>query len=84
MKHLFDSARLAEIQQRLEQLRPDSERLWGKMTPAQMLAHCNEAIRMAEGEGVSAANSDWTTAGADREEGGDRKRESNTPEFDDG
>lgn len=50
MKHLFDSARLAEIQQRLEQLRPDSERLWGKMTPAQMLAHCNEAIRMAEGK----------------------------------
>ncbi|HXN53697.1 MAG TPA: hypothetical protein VN943_17330 [Candidatus Acidoferrum sp.] len=32
------------------QLRPDSERLWGKMNPGQMLAHCSAAIGMAVGE----------------------------------
>jgi len=41
---------VAEIKQRLEQLRSDSERLWGKMNPAQMLAHCSAAIGMAEGK----------------------------------
>ena len=50
MKHLFEAARVAEIKQRLEQLRSDSERLWGKMNPAQMLAHCSAAIGMAEGK----------------------------------
>jgi hypothetical protein len=34
----------------MAQLRPDSERQWGKMSVAQMLAHCSAAIEMAEGK----------------------------------
>jgi hypothetical protein len=31
-------------------LKPDSARQWGKMGPAQMLAHCSASIEMAAGE----------------------------------
>jgi len=50
MKNLFEAARVEEVKQRIEQLRPDSERLWGKMNPAQALAHCSAAMGMAVGE----------------------------------
>jgi hypothetical protein len=40
MKNLFDATTASEIRTRLETLRPDSQRQWGKMTPAQALAHC--------------------------------------------
>jgi hypothetical protein len=40
MKSLFEAARVEEIKKRMAQLRPDSERQWGKMNPAQALAHC--------------------------------------------
>jgi hypothetical protein len=50
MKNLFEVARLEEVKERMAQLRPDSERLWGKMNPAQMLAHCSLAMAMATGE----------------------------------
>jgi hypothetical protein len=33
----------------MARLRPESERLWGKMTAAQMLAHCAAAMGMAVG-----------------------------------
>jgi hypothetical protein len=50
MKSLFEAARVEEIKKRMAQLRPDSERQWGKMNPAQALAHCSAAIGMAVGE----------------------------------
>jgi hypothetical protein len=50
MKHLFEVAKVEEVKQRIAQLRPDSERLWGKMNPAQMLAHCTVAFEVAEGK----------------------------------
>lgn len=40
MKNIFDAAVTAEVIERIEKLTPDSERIWGTMTPAQMLAHC--------------------------------------------
>ena len=49
-KSLFDSAAVEEVKERMARLRPDSERQWGKMSPAQMLAHCAAAIGMAVGE----------------------------------
>ena len=49
MKNLFEASTLEELEQRLECLRPESERRWGKMDPAQMLAHCSEWMEMAEG-----------------------------------
>jgi hypothetical protein len=50
MKNLFEATTLEEVKERMAQLRPDSERLWGKMTPAQTLAHCSAAMEMAVGE----------------------------------
>ena len=39
MKNLFEAARVAEVKERMARLTPDSQRLWGTMTPAQALAH---------------------------------------------
>ena len=39
----------AAILRRLEALRPDSTRLWGRMSPAQMCAHCSNPLEMAAG-----------------------------------
>ena len=50
MKNLFEATTVEEVKERLAQLRPDSDRQWGKMNPAQMLAHCSAAMEMAVGE----------------------------------
>lgn len=50
MKTLFEKARVEEVKERVAMLRPESERLWGKMNPAQALAHCSAAIGMAQGQ----------------------------------
>lgn len=49
MKNLFEAATVEEVKGRLAQLKPDSERAWGKMNPAQTLAHCSAAMEMATG-----------------------------------
>ena len=49
MKSLFEPSASAEIENRLAKLTPHSQRQWGKMDPAQMLAHCNEWMDMAAG-----------------------------------
>src|SRR5271154_3324768 len=50
MKNLFEAARAEEIKSRMALLRPDSERLWGKMNAAQAMAHCAGAMEMAVGD----------------------------------
>jgi hypothetical protein len=50
MKNLFEAARVGEVKQRIAQLRPDSERLWGKMNAAQALEHCSRGMEMALGD----------------------------------
>ena len=52
MKSLFEAARVEEVKERMAQLRPDSERLWGKMNAAQALAHCSGAMEMAVGDRI--------------------------------
>jgi uncharacterized protein DUF1569 len=49
MKNLFEAATVEEVKGRIAQLKPDSERVWGKMNPAQALAHCSAAMEMAMG-----------------------------------
>ena len=49
-KSLFRPADREEILARIALLRPDSPRQWGKMDPAQMMAHCQVALRTASGE----------------------------------
>ena len=50
MKSLFDATMANQIQNRLGNLQPQSERRWGRMTPAQMLAHCAVSVQWAVGE----------------------------------
>ena len=45
MKTIFEKSAYDNILQRVNQLSPDSERLWGKMTPNQMLCHLSDPIR---------------------------------------
>jgi len=50
MKSLADPIDLANTLQRLSTLRPDSARVWGRMTPHQMLCHLNDSYLVAMGE----------------------------------
>jgi Protein of unknown function (DUF1569) len=50
MKNLFDAAVANQVKTRLRKLEPQSERRWGKMTAAQMLAHCSVSMQWAVGE----------------------------------
>ena len=50
MKSLFDKAVQQEISNRICALGPNTERHWGKMDPAQMMAHCTKTLSMATGE----------------------------------
>lgn len=49
MKNLFEPSSASEIRKRIEELRPESDRLWGAMNAAQMLAHCSAWMEMAAG-----------------------------------
>jgi hypothetical protein len=49
MKSLFEAAVAEEVKERMTQLRQDNERQWGKMNPAQALAHCSSAMEVAVG-----------------------------------
>lgn len=46
MKNLFDTGVYNEIIQRIDKLTAQSQRQWGKMNVAQMLAHCKEAFKV--------------------------------------
>ena len=46
MKNLFHKDTYTEIITRLNSLTPNAQRLWGKMTVAQMLAHSKEAFKV--------------------------------------
>lgn len=46
VKNLFDNNTFDETVARIEKLTPSSQRLWGKMTVSQMLAHCKAAFRV--------------------------------------
>ena len=52
MKSLFDQATAEELKLRMTKLTPQSERLWGKMSAAQMLAHCSAAMEVSVGDRV--------------------------------
>ena len=47
---LFERGGLSAMLARLDALRPDARRAWGKMDVAQMLAHCQQPLRVALGE----------------------------------
>lgn len=47
MKSLLEKEGYEDIKQRLDALTTDSERQWGKMTPGQMLRHCQFPLSIA-------------------------------------
>lgn len=47
MKSVFSQTDTLEIINRINKLSPTSQRVWGKMGVAQMLAHCNVSYEMA-------------------------------------
>ncbi|HEX8274832.1 MAG TPA: DUF1569 domain-containing protein [Longimicrobiaceae bacterium] len=50
MKNLYDPAVAEQIKERLARLTPDSERQWGTMSAAQMVAHCAAGLEPAVGD----------------------------------
>lgn len=46
MKNIFDAQVTQEIIDRINQLTPETQAKWGKMSVAQMLAHCNVTYEM--------------------------------------
>jgi hypothetical protein len=50
MKNLYEPATADEVRQRITRLRSDSARQWGKMSPAQAVAHCSVAMEWAVGD----------------------------------
>ena len=52
MKNLFDAARVVEVKGRIGLLQPESERQWGSMCVAEMVAHCSMGMEMAMGDVV--------------------------------
>ena len=49
MKNLFDPSLLRNVKERINRLRPDSERQWGQLPITQMLSHCTASLQMAMG-----------------------------------
>jgi hypothetical protein len=50
MQSLFNETAYAEILERLDNLSPESQAQWGKMDVAQMLAHCQEPLKVPLGK----------------------------------
>ena len=50
MRTFFDPTAVVELKARLQHLRPDSVRQWGKMNAAQAVAHCALGLELALGE----------------------------------
>lgn len=53
MKTFLNSQDKAEIFERLQRLRPDSARRWGRMTAHQAICHLNDSFRCKFGERAS-------------------------------
>ena len=49
MKNLFEREAVDEVLSRIDTLQPATQRQWGKMDVAQMMAHCSCALDMASG-----------------------------------
>lgn len=50
MKSIFDAVHNKELVERIAILKADSPAQWGSMNAAQMLAHCEQALRTAFGD----------------------------------
>jgi hypothetical protein len=58
MKSFHNQSDKTAILQRLRQLKPDSPRRWGRMTPHQAVCHLSDAFRATMGERAASPASD--------------------------
>lgn len=59
MKSLLQEEGYTEIKKRMDQLSENSERVWGKMTPGQMVAHCQAPIEVMLGINSHGLKPNW-------------------------
>lgn len=52
MNSIYEPATIQELTHRIDTLKPGSQRQWGKMDVAQMLAHCSIPLEVALGERI--------------------------------
>ena len=52
MQNLFQPEAVAEVTERIDKLQPTTQRQWGKMEVAQMMAHCSATLDVASGRVV--------------------------------
>jgi hypothetical protein len=52
MRNLFQPEAAAEVVSRIDKLQPGTQRQWGKMDVAQMMAHCAATLDVASGRVV--------------------------------
>jgi hypothetical protein len=50
MKNPFEPSKVKEVKERMAILTPQSQQQWGKMNPAQAVAHCAAGLEMALGD----------------------------------
>ena len=55
MPTIFEPARQQELATRVKRLTPDAQARWGKFNSTRMLAHVNDALRMARADGAGVA-----------------------------
>lgn len=53
MKSIYEPSALSEILSRIDTLSPSHRAEWGKMTASQMLAHCNETMKVVTDQTVT-------------------------------
>lgn len=59
MKSLFELESYQEIRARLNSFTENSERLWGKMTPGQTMAHCQAPLNIQLGKEDYGLKPNW-------------------------
>ena len=50
MKNLWQPDRVQELKDRMARLQPDARPIWGRMTPAQAMAHCTIGMELSLGD----------------------------------
>lgn len=61
MKSLDNQTQVQELLQRLDNIAPQSQRQWGKMTPHQMICHLNDSFKLAMGDREISAQGNFFT-----------------------
>jgi hypothetical protein len=61
MKTLANAAYKEEIERRIGEIGPNSQRRWGRMTVAEMVCHLNVALKIAMGDVAASSISNWFT-----------------------